>query len=114
MTMKHVENNLPGAPARVSRRDLLKMAGAAGLTLTAGGVLTFGAPVHAATPRRGGRVRVAGANSSVSDTLDPAKGTNSGDYLRQFLIFSALTELDDKLAPQPGLAESWDTKDGKT
>jgi len=70
--------------------------------------------VHVATPRRGGRVRVAGANSSVSDTLDPAKGTNSGDYLRQFLIFSALTELDDKLAPQPGLAESWDTKDGKT
>lgn len=112
--MKSVDNIQARQAAGMSRRDLLKIAGAAGLTMTAGGLLTFGASAQAATPKRGGRVRVAGANSSVSDTLDPAKGTNSGDYLRQFLIFSALTELDVALKPQPGLAESWDTQDGKT
>lgn len=57
-----------------SRRDLLAMLVAGGLSLAAaGGVLGNATSALAQTPKRGGRIRVAGVATSTSDTLDPAK-----------------------------------------
>src|SRR6184192_534798 len=57
-----------------SRRDVLAMLMAGGMQATlAGGLSTLALSAHAATPKRGGRIRVAGATAAITDTLDPAK-----------------------------------------
>lgn len=62
-------------------------------------------------PRVGGRIRVAGIVASTADTIDPAKGGNSSDYMRLFLLYSGLTQYDGALRAQPGLAEAIKTDD---
>lgn len=62
-------------------------------------------------PRIGGRIRVASVASSTADTLDPAKGNLSTDYLRHYLLYSGLTQYDSKVRGQPGLAVSMETRD---
>ena len=57
------------------------MAGGMQATL-AGGIAGAAASAHAQTPRKGGRLRVAGAAAAVSDPLDPANQSNHTDYIR--------------------------------
>jgi peptide/nickel transport system substrate-binding protein len=98
-----------------SRRDVLAMLMAAGMQATlAGGLSTLALSAHAATPKRGGRIRVAGATAAITDTLDPAKMSNQTDYSRSTMVYNGLTSLDGSLTPTPALAESFDTKDAKT
>lgn len=59
-------------------------------------------------------MRAAVSNASATDTLDPAKGSNSADYIRQFMFYSGLTELDKSMAVNNALAESIDSSDGIT
>ena len=90
-----------------SRRDVLGMLGMLGLAGTVGTSLFAGASQALAdTPKKGGRIRVAGVSSSTSDTLDPAKQSLSTDYVRCSMFYSGLTMLDEHLAPQLALAES--------
>jgi len=97
-----------------SRRDVLAMLMAGGMQATlAGGLSTLALSAHAATPKRGGRIRVAGATAAITDTLDPAKMSNQTDYSRGTMLYNGLTSLDGSLTPQPALAESFDTKDAK-
>jgi peptide/nickel transport system substrate-binding protein len=103
----------PSQPGGASRRDMLRTLLAGGLA--AGGALL--APVglaQPAVPRRGGRLTVATQSSSAADTLDPAKGSLSTDYIRANLFFNGLTALDAQLAPQMALAEAFDTSDAIT
>lgn len=88
----------------VSRRTLLGGL-AAGMLVTGAGAAT------ATQPKRGGRIRIASINASTADTLDPAKGGLSTDYLRHYLIYSGLTQYDGQLRGKPGLAEQMRTKD---
>lgn len=98
-----------------SRRDLLRLLTGAGLAAaTAGGVLGLAGEALAQTPRRGGRIRVAGTSTSTSDTLDPAKQSLSTDYARCNMFYNGLTSLDGSLTPHPALAESWATEDAVT
>ncbi len=98
----------------VSRRGVMKMF-SAGAALTTGIIsLPNSAWAAEATPVKGGKLRAAAANSSAADTLDPAKGNNSGDYMRQYMFYSGLTELDTTLVPPMGLAESISSSDGVT
>jgi len=92
-----------------SRRDVLAL-------LAAGGIapLATAAKPQAQTPRRGGRIKVAGATVALSDTLDPAKCSNHTDYIRSCMFYNGLTSLDGSLTPQPALAEEFSTKDAKT
>ncbi|HET6827329.1 MAG TPA: ABC transporter substrate-binding protein [Ramlibacter sp.] len=90
-----------------SRRDMLALLAAAGATTLAGAA-------QAATPRKGGRIKVAGATAALSDTLDPAKGSNHTDYIRAYMLYNGLTQLDASLTPQPSLAESFASKDART
>ena len=98
-----------------TRRDILGMLMAGGMQATlAGGLATTALSAHAQTPRRGGKIRVAGATAAATDTLDPAKQSNSTDYSRGNMIYNGLTSLDGSLTPQPALAESFATTDAKT
>ena len=97
-----------------SRRDVLTMLMAGGMQASlAGGLSTLALSAHAATPKKGGRVRVAGATAAITDTLDPSKMSNQTDYCRGTMLYNGLTWLDGSLTPQPALAESFDTKDAK-
>jgi len=98
-----------------SRRDVLAMLMAGGMQATlAGSIAAVATSAHAQTPRKGGRIKVAGAASGVNDTLDPAKQGNGTDYARGFMFYNGLTYLDGSLKPQPQLAEEFSTKDAKT
>jgi peptide/nickel transport system substrate-binding protein len=91
----------PAAPDVLSRRGLIGAAGGALLLPEAA----------LGQPRRGGRVRVATLSSSTADTLDPAKGALSTDYVRHYMLYSGLTQFDGRLTPRLALAESIDTRD---
>ncbi|WP_244818282.1 ABC transporter substrate-binding protein [Caballeronia sp. Lep1P3] len=100
----------------MSRRDMLRVLAAGGMAMAgAGGLLAGAAPAFAApAPKKGGKIRVAYDASSTADTLDPAKGSSGSDYIRFFMFYSSLTQLDGSLTPRMDLAESIDTSDGKT
>jgi peptide/nickel transport system substrate-binding protein len=90
-----------------SRREVLGLLTAAGMSVaTAGSILTASTRALADTPKRGGRIRVAGISSSTADTVDPAKQSLSTDYSRGNMFYNGLTVLDEHLAPQLALAES--------
>lgn len=91
-----------------SRREVLGMLGALGAAGTFGSGLFggLGAAFAAETPKKGGRIRVAGFSSSTADTLDPAKQALSTDYVRSSMFYNGLTSLDERMAPQLELAES--------
>ncbi len=98
-----------------NRRDVLAMLAAAGMQAAlAGSIASVAATAHAQTPRKGGRITVAGSTGAVTDTLDPAKQSNGTDYVRGFMFYNGLTYLDGSLTPQPQLAEEFTTKDAKT
>lgn len=102
----------------MSRRDALRMLGVAGVAAAGAGSL-FGAAgqafaedaATAAKGRPGGRIRVAGMSSSTADTLDPAKGALSTDYVRHFMLYNGLIRFDSHLVPQLELAERIDNRD---
>jgi peptide/nickel transport system substrate-binding protein len=62
------------------------------------------------TPKRGGKIRVAGYSSSTADTVDPAKQSLSTDYVRCSMFYNGLTALDATLTPQLELAASIDNE----
>lgn len=98
-----------------SRRDILSLLAAVGMPVgIAGGVASLSMSAHAQVPRRGGRIRVAGAVATAAETLDPAKQTNQMDYVRGLMLYNGLTALDSALMPQPALAESFASQDGKS
>ncbi|WP_041249251.1 ABC transporter substrate-binding protein [Gluconacetobacter diazotrophicus] len=91
-----------------TRRDALQ--------ILAGGAIAACAPPGARAqaveiPRRGGRIRVAGFSGSSADTLDPARGALSTDYIRGAMFYDALTELDEALQVQPSLAIAIESDD---
>jgi peptide/nickel transport system substrate-binding protein len=92
---------------KATRRDVMGwlMAGGIGIA-TAGSIVTYATHALAQTPKKGGRLRVAGSGTSTADTVDPAKQSFSTDYARCNMFYNGLTSLDGKLAPQLALAES--------
>lgn len=94
--------------AGASRRDVMRMLMAAGMSASlSGGVVASISSAIAATPKKGGRIRVAGNSASTADTVDPAKQSLSTDYSRCTMFYNGLTRLDGSLTPQPELAESF-------
>jgi peptide/nickel transport system substrate-binding protein len=92
---------------RATRRDVMGwlMAGGVGIA-TAGSIVTHATRALAETPKKGGRLRVAGSGTSTADTVDPAKQSFSTDYARCNMFYNGLTSLDGTLAPRLALAES--------
>ncbi|WP_247554945.1 ABC transporter substrate-binding protein [Bradyrhizobium sp. 138] len=89
-----------------TRRDVINMLMAAGMSAAAAGTIaSFAETAHAQTPRGGGKIRVVGGLSSAVETLDPAKGYIAVDWCRGRMFYSGLTVLDETLTPQLALAE---------
>ncbi|MFC0268901.1 ABC transporter substrate-binding protein [Kushneria aurantia] len=100
----------------LSRREALKLLGIGGLAAAGLGSLpgipgAYAGETGDGTPRKGGSIRVAAHSSSTMDTLDPALGDTAIDYVRAFTFYNGLTQFDEKLTPQPCLAESFETTD---
>jgi peptide/nickel transport system substrate-binding protein len=104
MNSTHFPQPQSGTP--LSRRDMLRRMAAGGALLSAHHVLAA-----APTPRKGGTLTIATQSSSTADTLDPARGALSTDYLRAHMFYNGLTTLDTKLAPKMELAEEMLTDD---
>ncbi|MBN3791630.1 ABC transporter substrate-binding protein [Burkholderia sp. Ac-20353] len=100
----------------ITRRDMMRIMAAGGMMAAGAGGLLAGAQAAfaAPAPKRGGKIRVAYETSSTADTLDPAKGSTGADYIRFFMFYSGLTQLDESLTPRMNLAESLQTTDAKT
>ncbi|MAY33048.1 MAG: peptide ABC transporter substrate-binding protein [Rhodovulum sp.] len=72
----------------------------------------FGAGgVRAATPQRGGTLRVAMSPGSTSDTLDPMSYVDSPQFTAGLTLANCLVEIDKDKKPIPELAESWESSD---
>jgi peptide/nickel transport system substrate-binding protein len=100
---------------RIGRREFL--AGAAALGLSTGAATSLMTrTARAATPKRGGHLRVGTDGGATIDTFDPMQ-TIGTDHITNSVLscYDSLTEIDGTGTPVPSLAESWDTsKDGKT
>ncbi|WP_201742433.1 ABC transporter substrate-binding protein [Novosphingobium ovatum] len=77
----------------------------------AGAVLPACGHAAALIPRRGGAVRVATQSVSTADTLDPAKGALSTDYVRHYMLYSGLTKTGPDMVTRPSLAERIESAD---
>src|SRR5687767_1482795 len=84
----------------VSRREVMRTLLAGGLWASPAGGLLAHAASSSPVPKKGGRIKVASASGSPTDTLDPAKGTGVTDYARTYMFYNGLTRLDEKLVPQ--------------
>jgi peptide/nickel transport system substrate-binding protein len=95
----------------VSRREVMRILLAGGIVASpAGGLLAHAASSSSPAPKQGGRIKVASASGSATDTIDPAAGSGATDYTRAHMFYNGLTRLDDKLVPQMELAESIDNE----
>jgi peptide/nickel transport system substrate-binding protein len=96
----------------ISRRQFIASALAAGIILPT--ALTMSANAMAATPKKGGKLRIGMAHGGTTDSLDPATYENSMSTHIGFTYGNCLTEVgpDGKLRPE--LAESYESTDGKT
>lgn len=93
----------------MTRRQAIKWLMAMGVSaITASGWVTRVNEAVAATPKYGGRIRVAGHSHSAKDTLDPSRFTLSTDYTRGFTFYNGLTRLDSKAQAHPELAASFE------
>ena len=98
---------------RTSRREFLARAVACGLTASAAASL-LAKSTMAATPKRGGHMKLAMGHGSTSDTLDPATIENGFQWTAMFAIANALTEIAPDSSVKPALAESWDVSSDAT
>ncbi len=86
----------------------MRRAAAAGLAATVAGSVWSDA--HAATPKKGGTLRLGADGGATSDTLDPLQALGV-DHTQHaiFCSFDTLTEMDSSGNARPSLAESWES-----
>jgi len=96
---------------KVSRRDFIQLAVAAGFTIATANVM-FTKAVRA-EPKKGGTFKLGNGHGATTDNYDPALWTNGFQFDMSVGIFGAqLTQIDQKTAVQPHLAESFEPADG--
>ncbi len=110
-----VDKMVKGGTGQVTRRDALKLAMVTGVTLTvAEQLLTDGKAVLAATPKKGGSLRMSSNLHGPDDQLDPTVFTSTIDYTRGRAIYNSLTQIGEGLVPNPDLAESFEPNSNAT
>ena len=96
---------------KLSRRDFMQFALAAGMTLPAANLLF--AQAARAEPKKGGTFKVAVGHGQTVDSLDPATWSNGFTFHFGKSIFAApLVQVDSKNIAQPHVAESFEPSDG--
>lgn len=89
-----------------SRREFMTWLMVAGASAAAAGtIFTNASDAWAATPKKGGRLVMAGDQHGPADTLDPALFTAAIDYFRGRMYYGSLTRLTKNLGYEPELAE---------
>ena len=103
-----VDKMVKGGSGKVSRRDVLKLSMVTGVSLVvAEQLLTDGKQVLAATPKKGGSLRMASNLHGPDDQLDPVVFTSTIDYTRGRATYNSLVQIGEGLVPNPDLAESF-------
>ena len=98
-----------------SRREVLKLSMATGVSLVAAEhLLTNGKAVIAATPKKGGSVRMAASLHGPDDQTDPPQFTSTIDYTRGRAVYNGLIQHANDLTPQPELATSFEANSDAT
>ena len=98
-----------------SRRDAIKLMVATGITLAAAeNILISGNVAMAATPKKGGSVRMASNLHGPDDQLDPTLFTSTIDYTRGRTTYNSLVQHANDLTPQPELATSFESNTNAT
>jgi peptide/nickel transport system substrate-binding protein len=92
---------------RISRRDFLSQATALGAT-AALATSVAGKAVRAATPKKGGKLRLGIGHGSTTDSLDSATYENLYMQMVGGAIHNKLTEIGNTGDLSPELAESWE------
>ena len=90
---------------KITRRDFVERMTAIGAIATIPGVLQS---AHAATPKRGGTLRVGSSTASTADSYDPVTCCTEYTGLMTHLMRNKLVDMAPGLVPVPELAESWD------
>jgi peptide/nickel transport system substrate-binding protein len=99
----------------MTRREFMTWLTATGVTLaSAGSIFTSAKTAMAETPKRGGKVKCAVQAHGPADTMDPVLATASVDYTRHRIHYNSLVQHNDKLIPQPELAEEFSPNDDFT
>lgn len=91
-----------------TRRDFLKAAGGAALSLSALPALGGMSRVKAQAPQYGGTLTF--ASSALPASIEPHLESADIFQQRKFLFYENLVTIDNELAPQPELAEGWERK----
>jgi len=92
----------------ISRRAFFERATALGVSVAAASSIWKEA--EASTPKKGGTLRIGTDGGATTDSFD-SRVTISTNHITaaQWSVYERLTYLDEKGAPQPQLAESWET-----
>ncbi|MDX1738671.1 MAG: ABC transporter substrate-binding protein, partial [Alphaproteobacteria bacterium] len=91
----------------LSRRSFVKAAGLIGVSApVATSILGPAGPAQAATPKKGGVLRIAEGNTA--DTLEPVRMTSTTDAIYSNQLYSRLTRFKADLSVEGDLAEEWD------
>ncbi len=96
---------------RITRRDFIAGATAVGLSAGAATAL-MSETLHAATPKRGGRLIMGYSAGTSTETLEQTQMTTGIDANRAWGVYNGLARVTRKLEAEPMLAESWETKPG--
>jgi len=96
------------AQGKITRRDFLTYVSALGITATLTPAL-LATPVHAAKPKKGGRLRIGMAGGSTMDSLDPATISDAMPMNINWQVRNCLIEIDHSGDLVPELAESWES-----
>lgn len=97
------------AKSEHSRRDVLKLMAVTGVSIAAAqNILSSAGKAMAATPTKGGSIRMASNLHGPDDQLDPALFTSNIDYTRGRATYNSLLQHSNELVPQPELAESFE------
>lgn len=97
-----------GAGPTVDRRGFVYGSTALALAATLPGM------ARAATPQRGGHLKLGIDSAGATDSLDPATYTAWYMQIVGFQWGNCLVELDEQVQPIPELAESWEPSDDAT
>lgn len=109
---KKIKDPHPGLIAP-SRRQFTAGAVALGTTALTGSLFGSGQAL-AATPKKGGHLRIGATEGSTTDVLDPAPDSSAFITMLSSTYLSQLTEVDANGALQPQLAESFEPNDDAT
>lgn len=110
------KDKLTGALIRgATRRQAMQMMVAAGFSATAAGsIVTAATDAIAATPKKGGSVRMAAELHGPDDTFLAPMFSGNHDYSRGRCNYNSLIQLNDDIVPQPELAEEFSSNANAT